>query len=535
MAKNRIYVVQPNEGLDTSIATAIIDEKSASDLLNIRWNEGGTIEKRYGFQPWAETISPSKALGVFKTKIVSINGTKLYGSEWESSTMTEISGQVFNANAEYYSFSMIKSLLFVWNGIDPGTVYDGSTLTRPGTIPNASFSIYYKGYHLAAGTASQPSRLYISTIANSADFTNAPEALTEGPDPDNPTDVPGATVFTGTLPDIAQFIDVAPSDNEEITMLKEYQDYVIIAKRSSIWSLTLDLETNRPVIQLISKAVGCVNNNTAVSVGNDLYFLSEYGVTSLGNEKNYIGTLRTNVLSGKIQRIIDSITQSAWKRANAAYHDNYYMLGIPTDSNNTIDTVIAFDIRFGGWTVWSTMNPRSMVSHIDGSGNRRLLFAQEGASDICYTVPGFYYDRLAGINAYWTSKSLDAGILDVTKRWTFLTLFMRNIGSTVSCAINTEIENIEAANVFEGGYPTGLGFNLWGRNTTLGRTLAISNSNEGSISSFDDAWRTPLNVEARTLSFTISNNTPGENFVFAGFAAEFISLKAYYFDQSHTF
>lgn len=535
MAKNRIYVVQPNAGLDTSIATAMIDEKASPDLMNIRWNEGGTVEKRYGFTSWADTVSPSKGLGTLSNLVFSIYGTKLYKSDYTSSSFAEVTGATFNGSSENYSFSSIKEKLFVWNGVDAGAVYNGSVLARPGTIPSASFSVYYKGYHICAGTSTNTSRIYLSTIANVEDFTNDPSATTEGPDPDNTTEVPGATVFEGMSPDLAQFIDVSPSDNEPITMMHEHQDYVIIAKRTSLWSMTLDLDTGKPIIQLITRATGCVGNATAVSVSNDLFMLSEYGVISLGYEKNYSESLRTNIVSGKIQRVIDSITQSAWKRCNATYSDNSYILALPTDGSSTVNTTVAFDVRYGAWTVWDTMNPRSMLSHIDSKGQRRLLFAQEGAKDICVVVPDFYYDRTAGINAYWKSKELDAGILDVTKRWTYLTLFMRNIGSTVNCSISSELENIEAANIFEGSYPAGLGFTLWGRNTLLGRSSSVENSNEGSISSFDDAWRTQLNIESRTVSFRVGNDAPGENFIFAGFAAEFISLKAYYFDQSHTF
>lgn len=540
MAATRVYVTQLDKGYDTNIATAMIDEKSAIDLLNIRWNEGGVIMKRDGSEVWGKPLTIPKALGRLvlpaKREILVIDNTELKRTQDTTGEYEVVSGVTFNPAAEYYHLPQIKKLSYIWNGLDPGAVYDGTTASRPGTMPSALFSVYYKGYHICAGVKDQASRVYFSTIANTSDFTNDPTATTDGPDPDNATEVPGATIFTGMPPDVAQFVDVSASDGDSITLLIEYQDFLIIGKENSLWSLTIDATSKKPVIQLITRAIGCVGYNTAAPVGNDVYFLSDQGPISLGNERNYVGALRTNQLAEKIKSFIDQINPEQWKRATAVYWDKMWILSVPWGNSESINRVIALDTRFGGWTVWDNLDARSWLSHIDAKNRRHLYFIKDGTNTLSEIKPGYYYDNGAGINAYWRSKAIDAGALDVSKRWTYFTLFMRNIGNSAIVSINTELEELEAENIFDGATGSGLGFSQIGLGSWIGPVSDDgSGGGETNITSTDDAWRTSPNLESRTFTFEVRNDKPGENFFLSGFSLEYITLKAYYFDQSHTF
>lgn len=539
MASTRVYVTQLDGGLDTNIATSLIDEKCASDLLNVRWNGGKILMKRDGFVDVGGTLADPRILGQLNIaagkKILAIDGTALKVTDAQFAAWSTIAGLSFNTAATQYQIQQIKNKAIIWDRLDPGTIFDGTTLTRPGTTPNGGFSVYFKGHHICAGVPGQEARAYISTIADSFDFTNLPATITDGPDPDNVTEVPGATVFTGALPDIAQFIDISPSDGEPITMLHEYQDILIICKLTSVWSLDFDAASGDPVIQLITRAVGCVNNATATSVGNDLYFLSDQGPLSLGNERNYVSALRTNLLGDKIKQIVDSINVEQWKRTSAVFYDKMWILSVPTNASDTINTILMLDTRFGGWAVWDTINAKSWLCHLDADNKRHLYFLQEGWDSVSEIIPNYYYDRTSAIVGYWKSKALDAGALDITKRWKYLTLFMRNIGSSAKLMINTEIETLEPIDVFQGLAANGLGFNQYGTSSWLGMQSDSNNGSENSISSSDDAWRTDPQVESRTITIEIYNDVAGENFFFAGFAAEYKTLKAYYFDQSHTF
>lgn len=537
MVATRVYVTQLDKGWDTSIASSLIDEKAASDLLNIRWTEGKIITKRDGFIDVFSGLVAPKCIGQYVTsavrEVLAIDDGKLKKTTSALGTWTNITNVAFNAAATDYSISTVKDVGYIWNKMDGGTTYNGTITARPGTMPSAGFSVAYKGYHIAAGTTSKFARIYISTLTNPSDFTNLPGTITTGPDPDNATEVPGSTVWLAETTETAQFVDLSTSDGEPITLLFEFQDYLIIGKTNSLWSMTFD-ETNKPVIQLITRAAGCVSPKSAAAVGNDVYLLSEAGPISLGNEKNYATGLRTNVLSERIQQFIDMITPSARSKAVAAYHDHMYILGVPYNGSTTINAVLMLDTRFGGWSLWDTINSKFLLSHIDSNNVRHLYFVQEGSTTISEIVAGYYYDRYEGINAYWKSKAVDAGMLDITKRWTYLTLFMRNVGSTAKCTISTELETLEPLDIFEGVVSNGMGFTSWGK-TWLGLTSESDSSGNNSVSTSDEAWRTRAQVESRTTTFMISNNIPGENFYLAGYAWEYKSLKSYYFDATHTF
>ena len=394
MASTRVYVTQLDKGYDTNIATAMIDEKSAIDLLNIRWNEGGVITKRDGWENVTTGLINPKALGRLvlpaKREVFTIDSGKLRRSQDITGIYEDVAGITFDIDAEYYNLPQIKKLLYIWNGVDPGAVYDGTNSSRPGTMPSAQFSVYYKGYHVAAGVKDQASRVYFSTLASTSDFTNDPTATTDGPDPDNATEVPGATIFTGMPPDVAQFVDVSASDGDSITLLVEYQDFLIIGKENSLWSLTIDATSKKPVIQLITRAIGCVGFNTAAPVGNDVYFLSDQGPISLGNERNYVGALRTNMLADKIKSFVDQINPEQWKRTNAVYWDKMWILSVPYGGSQKINRVIALDTRFGGWTIWDNIDARAWLSHIDAKNRRHLYFIKDGATTISEVKPGYY-------------------------------------------------------------------------------------------------------------------------------------------------
>lgn len=537
---SRVYVTQLTGGANSSIASSLIDEKEASDLLNIRWTNAGIVNKRDGFRDWGVELTDPRWIGKVQgptPQILAMDGTTLKKTTdgiWSAVTVS--GGVTFSSSAEQYSGTQVsKTKTVIWNGVDAGRVYDGMNVSNNGMMPSAQFSAIYKGYQWASGVSTQGPRVYISTFADPTDFTNSTAATTDGEDPDNATSVPGATVFTGTVPDVAQFVDISPDDGEPVTGLFLYQDYLIIAKTHSLWSCTFDATTLKPVIQLISRAAGCIAFGSGVNVKNDLYCLSDQGVITIGNEKNYVSaTLRHNLLSEKIYELLLGINEAAVKRATATFWDHMYILSVPQGSSTTNNRVFMIDTRFGGWAIWDNIDARCFLTYTPADDETKLYFLSEGQTSVREMVKGYYYDGADAIIAYWRSKAIDAGALDITKRWTYFTLFMRNIGHSAKVSIQTEVETLEPVNIFE-GTNTGIGFRQWGTGSWLGFVSEVGGGTETALSTSDEAWRTQPNMEGRTFMFEVRNDQPGENFYLAGYAAAYQSLKAYYFDQSRTF
>ena len=77
---SRVYVTQLTGGANSSIASSLIDEKEASDLLNIRWTNAGIVNKRDGFRDWGVELTDPRWIGKVQgptPQILAMDGTTL--------------------------------------------------------------------------------------------------------------------------------------------------------------------------------------------------------------------------------------------------------------------------------------------------------------------------------------------------------------------------------------------------------------------------------------------------------------------------
>lgn len=417
------------------------------------------------------------------------------------------------------TFTQVRDKAYIWNGTDGGSEYDGSTLSRPGTMPKASFAIFFQDRHIVSGVAGQPNRLFISETDDASAFTRTSGQL------NNSTEVPGATVFSGTT---ANFIDVRKNDGDEISGLARYQDVLIIFKRRSIYQLTFD-ENGDPVITPITAATGCISHRSIDNVENDVYFMSPEGLRVLGNEPNFFTAIRTNVISIRVQQTIDSMNRAYQDKMNALYFDNKYMLAYPTTSDS-ISGMLAYDKRFGGFTLWNSINPNAMVEYYDTSNEAHFYFMDDNGLQMQEVIKGQYNDNGAAIAAHITSKAQDFGNLDVTKRWESVGLAFRRLSGLVDATIYLD-NNISAGSVVLGsGSDNGMGTEMFGIEM-LGTVGELDDSDDDI--STDNVLRVVVNQNSRTLKFKISNDRLNENFVFLGTIYGFYAQTHYLFDSGN--
>ena len=168
----RLVVMNPSKGLNNLVSPSLIDNREFSDLMNMEYDEGGVVRKRFGYITSGNSLTAARGLGNYRTEtlnqLVTVDsGTLKYKTtgNWSSAT-----GATFTAGNDV-AFSQARLKLFIWNGVDGGAYFDGTAVTRPGTMPKAKFSVYYQNKHIASGVPGQPSRLYISNISDATDFT----------------------------------------------------------------------------------------------------------------------------------------------------------------------------------------------------------------------------------------------------------------------------------------------------------------------------------------------------------------------------
>lgn len=515
---SRLVVMNPSKGTNNLVSPALINDKEFSQSLNIEYDEGGVSRKRNGYTQVLDDLTDARGLGVFVTESVRHictidSGTFKYAT---TSSWTSVGTVSFTADAEYV-FTQARNMFFIWNGIEGGATWDGSTLARPGTMPKAKFALYFQGVHLAAGVDGQPNRLYISTVTDAGDFTNAATTLHDA------TEVPGATVFAGTG---ANFVDIRPNDGDRITGISRFQDLVIVYKERSIYQFSFD-DAGIPLVSPVSGSTGCVSHRSIENVENDVYFLSREGIRVLGNEPNFFTAIRTNVLSVRIQPTLDSINPTYYAKCNAHYFDNKYILSTPTTSND-ISSTLVYDRRFQAWSVWNNFNANAYVRFVDSQNREFLYFLDDDGTKVYRVTPGTYNDNGSAINAFLVSKSFDMDNPDILKYFTDIGLVFRRLIGQVGITIYVDSGTLLGSGTLAQGSSDGMGLVPLGMQI-LGEGTGIMS--EDSVFA-DEPQRIVVNTNSRTIKFRIENNRNNEGFVFLGYIIAFYPYTHFNFDSS---
>lgn len=516
---SRLVVRNPSKGTNNLVSPSLIDDKEFSDSLNIQYDEGGVARKRDGYISVGNPLTAAKGLGMFVTEsvrqLVTIDSdTFKYRT---TGGWTSVATITYTPGAEV-GFTQARNKLYVWNGTNGGSHWDGTSLTRPGTMPRASFAIWYQSLHIAAGVSGQPNRLYISTTSDASDFTNAATTLMDS------TEVPGATVFAGTG---ANFIDVRKDDGDRITGVGRFQDLVIVFKERSIYELSFDASSN-PIITPITGATGCVSHKSIENVENDLYFLSREGIRVLGNEPNFADAIRTNVLSVRVQTTIDSINKLYYPKANAHYFENKYFLAVPTATADIMSTVV-YDRRFQAWSIWDNFNANSFVQYVDSNNVAYLYFLDDDGTQVYQYQAGTYSDNGEAINAYLISKAFDLGNPDIIKYFSDVGLIFRRLTGLLSVSIYVDDGLLFGSATLGQGSNDGMGL--------LELGLQVLGEGTGDTSETGIFADVPLRVvvgtNSRTIKFKITSNRINEGFVFLGFILAFYPSSHFNFDSQN--
>lgn len=516
-AYSKFSVINPGRGLNSFISDTLIQDQEASDLENVQFTEAGSVTKVDGYTSVGTGLTNApRGLGYYidtsnNKYLLTVDGTSLM--YLNSSTWTAISGASFSSSAQI-NFTQARGIMYIWDNTSGGCQLSGSTLTRPGTMPSAAFSIFYQGYHMCAGVTTQPSRLYISVGTDASDFTNAdntPTGVIWG------TEAPGTTVATGTGTGsaIAQFIDISKNDGDKITGLAKFQEVLIIFKERSIYQLTMDA-TGVPTVQLVTKNYGCVSHRSIDNVENDVFFLSRNGVYVLGNEPNFFNVIRTNELSARITPIIQTINEAYYTKATALFNQYVYMVGIPTGGSTTNSEVITYDRRYQAWSRWTHLTPEAFCIYTNSSNEDEVYFTSATTNKIYKFTVGTYSANGSAISARWASKAFDLQDFASYKRWIDVTIFFRQLSGVITIEILTDNGDIVKTATVSGLSDGGIGSEMWGEYLVGG---AVSTSTSSTASATNNVpYRLKISTKARSIKLRISNDRNNESFTVLGFA-----------------
>lgn len=546
-----LRVINPSRGLNLLIADILSNDKEATlGTKNIEYIEGGVPSKRMGYAVEGTGLdNPPKGLAAYVTAsdrymITSDGGTL---KKYDGTTWTALSGAVTLSAVSNITMTSIFEKTYAWDGQAGGIVYDGTSVTRPGTMPKAKWSVIYKGYHVAGGVDGQPFRLYFSPIAEPSRFVrSSADADPLTIDLNNATDVPGATVFTGD--DTAQAIDINKNDGQKVVGVGFFQDVLIVFKEKSIYQLYFNTSGSF-VVERISSSYGAVCHGAIQSVENDCYFLTDKGIYVLGNEPNYYASIRTNELSSRIKTLLQRINHEQWDKCRAVYYDDRYFLTVPLDASTDCNAMIVYDRRFYSWQYWTNINAESLLDFKDITTNEtNLFFTEYGANDVCKFTPGIYNDKGEAIEAVFVTRAFEGKEVDKEKRWYKLRPIFRR--STGSVQIDFITENgsfgrpVAVAPVLAGGLGVDeVGALLFGTSLVDEYTevdLGVSSSSEEDSTTSSETDRTHtvydigVGIDSRTLKVKFSNDGLNETFALLGWVLVYEEKDPERFDGAYT-
>lgn len=529
-----IRVVNPSRGLNLLIADILANDKEATGgTKNIEYVEGGAARKRMGYDEVdtdADLTNSPKGLAQFMSEAANYPITSDGGvlKKYQSGTWTTLPGAITLDPSANISMTSLEQLTYAWDGTSGGVVWNGTAVTRPGTMPKAKASVIYKGYHVAFGVDGQPFRLYFAPTDEPSRFTrlNAPS------DPDdvglhNATEVPGATVFTGD--DTARAIDINRNDGQKVVGLGFFQDVLIVFKENSIYQLYFNAD-NGFVVERISSSYGCVSHGSIQSVENDCYFLTDKGIYVLGNEPNYYASIRTNELSSRVKTLLQRINPAYYERCRAYYTDDRYFLSVPLDQNTECNVLVVYDRRFYAWAVWDNIRANDLMTFKDKDvdGKTYFYFTEYGSPTMCQFTPGVYNDKGEPIEAIFITRAFEGKEVDKEKYWYELRPIFRLTTGDVQISYITENGSmgrpVSVAPNLTGGLSTDqIGALLFGtsqQDTYTDGDLGLADTDGETSSSETDATHSVyyigVGIDSRTLKVKFANSGLNETFTLLG-------------------
>lgn len=548
-AYEEIRVLNPSRGLNLLIADILANDKESTlGTKNIEYVEGGAARKRMGYDDLSGTLTaPPRGLSQYMSESANYLMTNDAGviKKYQSGAYTTLAGTYTLSTSANINSTPLWNKTYFWDGVNSGVVFDGTTVTQPGTMPRAKASVIYKGYHVAFGASGQPFRLYFSPIAEPSRFTRAAAVGGGAIELNDATNVPGATVFTGD--NTAQAIDINKNDGQYVTGLGFFQDVLIVFKEKSIYQLYFN-STGAFVVERISSSYGAVNHGAIAQVENDCYFLTDKGIYVLGNEPNFYAAIRTNELSSRVKTLLQRINPLYWDRCRAYYYDDRYFLTVPLDANTTCNAVIVYDRRFYAWAYWDNIQAETFFAFKDrdNDGTTKLYFTEYGSNSVCYFTPNVYNDKGEAIEAVFITRAFEGKQVDKEKYWHAIRPIFRLTTGNVTISFITENGTQGRPVAVNPSITGGLGTDQYGsllfgtsqQDTYTDADLGLEGGGSTVTSSETDTshavYDIGIGLDARTLKVKYYNNGLNETFTILGFALLYQTKDKDRFDGNYT-
>lgn len=346
---------------------------AVTESINFHFDRLGAATVRSGLTRLGNQISAgTNILGLFEfrdsgsgtnNRIIAVDGTVAYylsGGTWTSKRTGLTSGSKAR-------FSTFLDYVFMVNGTEATAIWDGATANSFVTTGNASNAPTgtlienFRSRMWIAGNSTYPDRLYYSSL---------------------PSSVTTPIITWNTDVSTGDWIDISPSDGENITALRRDKKALLVFKNNNLYRVYSINETEPdPVIP-----VGTYSNESVVTAKDGTYFHHPSGFY-----KYQEGAV--NEISKPIQDIVDAITVANYSSI-CGWQDGdhvYWSVGDVTIGSTTFtNLVVRYTISSKVWTHYtyptkflfaSRYNDGTTLFRLVGDNDGNILKVNVGSDD----------------------------------------------------------------------------------------------------------------------------------------------------------
>ena len=430
MAQTPSQINNPLSGLDyKNLQSGLIMQSAVGksrlpldcviECVNMHFDTIGVAKLRAGLTLLGDQLS-GNILGLYEfrdsgsgtnNQIITVNGSTAYylssGGTWTSirSSLTSTSKARFTTFLDVVIMVNGTESTVQWNG-NPSQSFSTST-TQVSGAPIGKYIENFRSRVWIAGQSTYPDRLFYSSL---------------------PSSVTAPVITWDTSVTTGQWIDISPSDGENITALKRTKGSLLVFKQNHIYRVYTISETEPdPKIN-----VGTRSQESVVEAKDGTYFWHDSGpyryrdggIDDLGQP---IVDVVENVSLSNLEKV------AGWEDGNHVY----FSLGNVTIKGTTFNNVVMrYTISTQVWTMYSypqqfltssPYNDGTTLFKLVGDDNGNVLKVNVGLTDNGtgisyslihrpYTLDGFYttrknvqkmifvHDGGAGTNVNWKDR-----------------------------------------------------------------------------------------------------------------------------------
>lgn len=358
-----------------------------------------------------------------------------------------------------------NSLLYSFNGIDVMNQWNGSSWTSTTNGKVLKYGAYYNS-RVWGIDPSALDTLWFS-VTSTADFSSAGSG--------------SITIF--------------PGSGATITGMSVFQDNLYVFLNGSmkgIFKIAPATSANTFTVTMITNTIGCVSHRSICQVENDLYFVSDDGIYTLGAVA-YFTNIRTTNRSARMQPVFDGLSGASKQKLVGKYFKFKYHLFYPLFGGQN-DSCLVYDIRYQALQDWRNIPGQSATTYTNSSKQTTFYFGHPTTGAVYQMYSGFTNDGNA-ISSSWSSKSFDEGIADTEKLYFDTTFIFGSVNGTVNLSVVFNDSQISVSKALTQQNPQGgFGFSTFG--------LAAFGANKNTLS-ITQVSTQPERLHAKGKKFAI--------------------------------